>query len=58
MSKRESNVPLQADAYPPTDIETSNSLAHLAALIRSEHEAVATALRRVSGTLLRLVNCS
>jgi Protein of unknown function (DUF3102) len=45
MSKPESNVPLQADAYPPTDIETSNSLAHLAALIRSEHEAVATALK-------------
>jgi hypothetical protein len=45
MSKRESNVPLQADAYPLTDIATSNSLAHLAARIRSEHEAVATALK-------------
>ena len=38
-------MPLQADAYPLTDIATSNSLAHLAARIRSEHEAIATALK-------------
>ena len=83
MSKRESNVPRQADAHPPhspspaaermrhhrelrrdglpclmTDIEISNSLADLAGRIKSEHEAVATALKEsvrhaiVAGELL------